>query len=156
MSSTAGNGMSVIEPSVGHYERLRDERVDDHPVDQIVLSFPDVAEIDRAARAAARALGARVGRIDQELWMKYEDLRLAQRALHEERFFDVGFELGRLAGVAAGHEMAGLREVHDLRLHLEQAVIRTRVNRDQALWALLDVTRALVLGPLGGREGEGR
>jgi hypothetical protein len=136
---------SLVDLSVGHYERLRDDRADDHPVDQIVLSFPDVAEIDRAARAAAKALGAQVRQVDQELWMTYEDLRLSQRALHEERFFDVGFELGRLAGVAAAHEMAGVREVHDLRLHLEQAVLRTRVSRDQALWALLDVTRALVL-----------
>ena len=84
-----------------HYSELLPRDTEGrHPVDDAVYRMREVRVIDRAVRSAWANLRQRMPDDLADLWIKYEDLRLCQRAIHDERFFDVGFEMGQDA--AAG------------------------------------------------------
>jgi hypothetical protein len=85
-------------------------------------------------------------RRDQERWTAYEDLRFLQRSTREERFFDVGYEMGRLEGRTAWREAARAPGVRALKRSIQRAVTTSAASRADALAALLDAARALVLG----------
>jgi hypothetical protein len=139
--------MAVIDTSRRHYQRLF-EREDPppHPVDHLVEQMPDVANVDREVIALSSDL--RTGRRDRssmEQWIAYEDLRFRQRTLREERFFDIGFEMGRLAGLAESREVDGPPGTRWLRDRLTEILLNSRIPSAHALAALLDAARALVL-----------
>lgn len=146
--------MSPLDLTKRHYDRLLDQVTDgDHPVDELVARMPDVAAVDDAARALAATVEQRQPRAAEALWNEYEDLRLQQRSLHEERFFDVGFELGRVAGISEFGEALASAQTQNLVLAVRMTVVRSGVRRDLAVVSLLALARALLLGEPFSSEG---
>lgn len=95
--------MPLIDFDRRHYQAILDRRPADadHPIDVLISRLPDVAELDDAVRQAAHELRDPAARESEQRWIQYEDLRHLQRAAREERMFDVGFELGRVASAPA-------------------------------------------------------
>src|SRR5580765_4484921 len=113
--------MSRLNLPRGHLRRF-----DPEAAARIVAALAEVKRADVRARRMARRLRARPrARLDDTTWVAYEDLRLHQRTLRQEAYFDLGWTMGRVAGELAA---------------------AARADRGRAAEALLQVARALVLG----------
>jgi hypothetical protein len=140
----------------GHFRRLRPPAGDeDHPVDRLVAALPEVRAVDRRARRIAGRLGADArARANAAAWIRYDDLRLLQRTVRQEAYFDAGWELGSVAGAAAslGREAGGSAAQRDaaladeLGLAVTRLAVTTPLDRDHAAAVLLEIARALILG----------
>src|SRR5206468_998488 len=117
----------------------------EHPVDRLVSRMPDVRRVDRAARVVAARFRSQVRDDLQEMWIKYEDLRLAQCGVREERFFDVGYEFGHLAGAAESHCRRQLPALKSLRKAVERALAASPATPVDAAVVLLATARALLV-----------
>lgn len=139
--------MSAIDMAARHYRRLMEpERTErDHPADRLVASSPHVAAIDHAVRTKATEMSSSVAqRSSTALWTEYEDLRFQQRCLREERFFDLGFEMGRLAGIADDDSLVGEPEASELRTHVLRIIVSTGLPRETLATVMLEVARSLL------------
>jgi hypothetical protein len=148
--------MGVIDTTKRHYQRFfeRDwER--EHPADELVQQIPEVMAADQAARALSTELGgSELALRAADRWVEYEDARFHQRALHEERFFDVGYEMGRLAGLAESRDAGWGVEVESLGRQVHEVVVASQLPPARVAAVLLDAARALVLGAGGTETGE--
>jgi hypothetical protein len=150
--------MGVVDVSRRHYQRLFERAGEqNHPADELVEQMPDV----RAADKATRALAAEVGKAEPamrapERWAEYEDAQFHQRTLREERFFDVGFEMGLVAGLAEAREASVGLEVESLRRQVHEIVVASSLPPARVAAVLLDAARALVLGGGSAKTGSGR
>jgi hypothetical protein len=148
--------MGVIATTKRHYQRLfeRDEELE-HPADELVYQMPDVIAADQAARTLSAELsGSELAHRSAGRWAEYEDARFHQRALHEERFFDVGYEMGRLAGLAESRDAAVGLDVESLGRQVQEVVVASQLPPARVAAVLLDAARALVLGAKGLEPGE--
>ena len=152
--------MAAAESGRGHYQRLEPAGDEEHPVDRLVAALPEVATVDRDARRMGSHLAAHPrARLDAAGWVRYEDLRLLQRTIRQEAYFDAGWEMGAIAAVStaaapasvaagrAGAELAGA--VETLTLAVTRLTVATSLGRDRAAAVLLEIARGLILG--GGR-----
>src|SRR4051812_18184201 len=139
--------MPPIDLDRRHYQAILDRRVvdDDHPIDLLIARLPEVVEIDRTLRELASEMHDPAARRSQERWMEYEDLRLLQRSIREERFFDVGFEFGRIAGITEDQLLKGADEGREFRELLRDAILKSRTSRAWAVAVLLETARALAV-----------
>jgi hypothetical protein len=147
--------MSPIDMSRRHYDSLGSRaREEGHPVDRLVCALPEIARIDRAVRELTDRIGRTTGQCESKRWRQMVDLRVTQLCAHEERYFDVGYELGRLAGLGEASSVSVSTEVLDLTRLLAEAVALSAIPDEQASVALLDIARGLLLRPrkpAGGR-----
>jgi hypothetical protein len=140
--------MSPMDVTRRHYEALGERAKEEgHPVDRLVYALPEIERIGRAVRKLTNKIGRAMAEGQAKRWRQLADLRVSQLCLHEERFFDVGFELGRLAGFGDASTASAGPEVEDLTRLLREAVALSSVPHDEAAGALLDVARGLVLRP---------
>ena len=140
--------MSPIDTSRRHYESLGSRASEEgHPVDRLVYALPQIIRIDRAVRDLTNKIGRATGQCDSKRWRQMVDLRVTQLCAHEERYFDVGYELGRLAGVSEASNASAPAEVQDLTRLLAEAVALSSVPPEEATVALLEIARGLLLRP---------
>jgi hypothetical protein len=138
--------MSPIDMTKRHYEALGSRtREEGHPVDRLVYALPEVARIDRAVRELTTRIGGAAGLAQSGRWRQMLDLRVTQLCAHKERYFDVGYELGRLAGLGEAARPSAPPEVQDLARLLREAVALSPVPHDLAAVALLEIARGLML-----------
>jgi hypothetical protein len=139
--------MPPIDLDRRHYQAILERRTvdQDHPIDLLISRLPDVVEIDRTLREVAHQMHDPVARTSQERWIEYEDLRLLQRTVRQERFFDAGFEFGRVAGVTESSFVGNDEGVSEFRDFLRDTVLRAPLSREWAIAVLLEMARALVL-----------
>jgi hypothetical protein len=106
-----------------------------------------VAALDQKLRRLASYWQDQIS--DQRAYVHYEDLRLAQRLLREEMFFDAGFEHGRLAGRAESRAASSATPANrKLARKVELAAISAGLPRETTVALLLEISRALILGPI--------
>ena len=138
--------MAGIDASKRHYRDLAASiEADNHVADEVVDAMPDVEEVDRAVREAAGEMADSERRRSQESWLAYEDLRFAQRTLREERFFDVGFEMGLLAGAAGLREALGNPIAEPLRRDILKRASAARLPVNHVAAVLIEAARALLV-----------
>jgi hypothetical protein len=136
-----------------YYRELLDsDRVEgEHPVDRLVAELPEVRDIDEAARAGAAEMSKSAARRrSATYWAEYEDLRFRQRCVREERFFDVGYEMGRLAGIAEYGAFADSRSSVSLRRQVHRVLVSSPLSCAEKAMNLLEVARAFI----GGLQGD--
>jgi hypothetical protein len=149
--------MPPVDLDRRHYQAILDRRTigDDHPIDLLIARLPEIATIDQTLHEFAREMHVPTVRRAQERWIEYEDLRLLQRTIRQERFFDVGFEFGRIAGITEDQfvsKVEGLRELRDV---LRDVVLQSGTARTWAVAVLLETARALALDRPVDRGGQG-
>jgi hypothetical protein len=139
--------MPPIDLDRRHYQAILDRRTvdQDHPIDLMISRLPEIVEIDRTLREFALQMHDPGARTSQEQWIEYEDLRLLQRTARQERFFDVGFEFGRAAGMTESSFVANDEGVGELRDFLRDTILRAPLSREWATAVILEMARALVL-----------
>lgn len=120
---------------------------DEHPIDQIIDRIPKIAELDGKVVDLSRRWSDEVR--DAEAYREYEDLRVAQRALREEAFFDAGHREGLLAGAVESLD-ASVTLDPESRLfarQLQVARIGSKLSGDHSIAVLLEMARAMLLWP---------
>lgn len=123
----------------------------EHSIDAIVDRIPQIEAVDRAASEFAAAMRSARARRSDASWIDYEDLRLLQRTLRQERFFDVGYAMGRLAGIVAAQESLSPRAT-ELRLSILNLAATVDLRADDVLFVLLDAARAFASRLLDGEK----
>jgi hypothetical protein len=143
--------MSPVDISRRHYRAMAKPELEDHPVDLLVAADDDLTAVGREVRLAAARMNDPTFRADQENWIRYQDLLVWEKETRDERFFDCGYEFGRVAGLAECLSAAGRAgeldapNVHAFRQDLRTLVLTAPLKLDLAMAALLEVARALVL-----------
>ena len=132
-----------------HYRALleSEQAEGQHPADRLVADLPDVREVDEAAQAMSAEM-SRLAERRQAIasWTEYEDLRFQQRCVREERFFDVGYEMGWEAGIAQYGAFARGHDATVARRQVHRVLVSSNLSRIERALVLLEVARAL-LGP---------
>ena len=143
--------MSGIDLTRRHYEAMVGPHDSQHPVDVAVGALPEVRDVDARARAQSLRMARADVRATNDAWICYDDLRLLQRSIRQERFFDAGFEHGLLAGRAEARRHAAreggpahTRAREALAAALRTAVLRAPLPRQTQVAVLLELARALV------------
>ena len=144
--------MSAIDLSRRHYEAMVGPHDSQHPVDVAVAALPEVRDVDARARAQSLRMARADLRATNDAWICYDDLRLLQRSIRQERFFDAGFEHGLLAGRAEAQRLAGRaapdgEAARTLAAVLRSAVLFAPLPRQTQVAVLLELARALVMDP---------
>jgi hypothetical protein len=141
-----GESKAPIDLSTRHYHRLFEQPAEgEHPVDRLVSRLPHVAAVDRTVATLAEQMRDPRLRADQGRWIAYEDCRLRQRTIHEERFFDAGYLFGHLAGRADAAAVAEGREAGAFASRLRVLVSRARLSATEIAVILLETARGLLL-----------
>lgn len=139
--------MSRVDAMRRHYRALLESEhaEGEHPADQLVADLPDVREVDAAARAMSTEMSRSVEqRQSITSWTEYEDLRFQQRCIREERFFDVGYEMGWEAGIAQFGAFARGRDATAARRQVHRVLVSSDLSRTERALVLLEVARALL------------
>jgi hypothetical protein len=149
--------MPPIDLSRRHYDAMVGPHDVQHPVDVAVAALPEVRDIDARARSQALRMARAEVRAANAAWVHYDDLRLLQRSIRQERFFDAGFEHGLLAGRTEAQRHAGRGGPDGVAAHatasdalaaiLRKAVLRAPLPRHAQVAVVLELARALVLDP---------
>lgn len=117
-----------------------------HPIDAIVRAIPKIAAIDR--RVARLSRRRRLRGHDRRSHVEYEDLRLLQRVLRQEVFFDAGHNEGRLAGImecfAATNVVNAAARAFARQISI--AAMSTKLRPERITAILLELAHARVLG----------
>jgi hypothetical protein len=117
----------------------------EHPADQLVADLPDVRAVNEPARAMSAEMSRSVARRQAiASWTKYEDLRFQQRCVREERFVDVGYEMGWEAGIAQFGGFARGRDATVARRQVHRVLVSSDLSRTERALVLLEVARALL------------
>jgi hypothetical protein len=110
-----------------------------------VADIPDVGEVDEAALVMSGEMSrSAVRRQSITSWTEYEDLRLQQRCVREERFVDVGYEMGREAGIAQYGAFADGPDATVVRRQVHRMLVSSDLSRPERALVLLEVARALL------------
>jgi hypothetical protein len=133
----------VTAPSGDHFALLHPE-YDDHPVDAMVDRIPAISDRARRLRALARKVQARCN--DDDLFIRYEDLRLNQQTDREQLYYDSGWEHGSLAGRAEEQDARLSPATLAFRDKLQVLLTTSYLRDDLAAAAMLSYARALVMG----------
>ena len=139
--------MSRGESMRRHYRALLESEhaEGEHPVDRLVADLPEVREVDEAARAMSAEMSRSPARRQSSAsWTEYEDLRFQQRAVREERFFDVGYEMGWEAGVAQSGAFARGHDATVARRQVHRVLLSSDLSRTERALVLIEVARALL------------
>ena len=139
--------MSRVESMRRHYRALLESEQTEgqHPADRLVADLPDVYEVDEAARAMSAQMGqSEALRRSVASWTEYEDLRFQQRCVREERFFDVGYEMGWEAGIAQFGGFARDRDATIAHRQVHRVLVSSDLSRTERALVLLEVARALL------------
>jgi RNA-splicing ligase RtcB len=139
--------MNRGESMARHYRALLESEhtEGEHPADRLVADLPDVREVDQAARAMSAEMSRSVARRQSiTSWTEYEDLRFQQRSVREERFFDVGYEMGWEAGIAQYSAFADGPDATVVRQQVHRALVSSDLSRIERAMVLLEVARALL------------
>jgi hypothetical protein len=141
-----------IDFTRSHYRRIGGERDEAHPIERAVAAVPEVREVDARARAQAKRMRRPSARADAAEWVRHEDLRLLQRTVRQERFFDAGFEHGLVAGrteslratatAATGPGADAVAELADL---VRETLLDSPVPCALTIAVLLELAHALTL-----------
>jgi hypothetical protein len=144
--------MSPVDLSRRHYQAMAPAPDgEDHPVDRLLAADEDLVTVEREVRLAAARMNDPVLRADQDHWIRYEDLLVWAKETRDERFFDCGYEFGRVAGLAESLSAGGrdgeldAPSVQAFRRDVRKLVLTAPIKLDVAMAALLEVARALVL-----------
>lgn len=140
------------------FEQARGTDDGPHPVDVHLSRLPLVRQLDRLALRAAGGLGRNVPKKDRVRWVRYEDLRLKQRAVREAAaYFDAGYERGCLAGVQsgvrAGDGGAGGTAARALVGRLRELALGCGLDPLDVTAVLLNLACALLVRNIQGRGG---
>lgn len=133
-----------------HYWELlgSDEVEGEHPADRIVADLPDVRMVDDRVRAmSAEMSGSEERRRSAASWTEYEDIRFWQRCVHEERFFDVGFEMGWEAGVAQYGTFDQAPQVLSLRRDMHRVLVSCSLSEIEKAMILVETARSFLCSP---------
>lgn len=139
--------MSRGESMPQHYRALLESEhaEGEHPADRLVADLPDVRQVDEAARAMSAEISRSVARRQSiASWTEYEDLRFKQRCVREERFFDVGYEIGWQAGIAQYGSFADGPDATVVRRQMHRVLVSSDLSRIERAVVLLEVARALL------------
>jgi len=139
--------MSRVESMRRHYQALLESEhaEGEHPADRVVADLPDVREVDAAARAMSAEMSRSVEqRQSITSWTEYEDLRFQQRCVREERFFDVGYEMGWEAGIAQYGAFADGPDAIVVRRQVHRVLVSSDLSPIERAVVLLEVARALL------------
>lgn len=119
---------------------------DEHPVDAVIDRIPKIAAIDREVVDLSRRWPNEVR--NAEAYRNYEDLRVEQRVLREEAFFDAGHREGFLGGVLESlNANANLNsDSRAFARKIQVARIGSKLPLGQSMAVLLEIVRALALG----------
>jgi len=131
------------QPLPKHYDAL--QAGESHPVDDLVSRIPQIAALDRRLLRESRRWQERVA--DKRAFISFMDARLTQRVLRQEAYFDVGFEHGRIEGIAASLN-ASIRSdaaTRTLVRAVRTAAMSTDLDRSRIATVLLELARAFVL-----------
>jgi hypothetical protein len=139
--------MSRGESTRRHYRALLESEhaEGEHPADRVVADLPDVREVDEAARAMSAEMSRSVARRQSSTsWTEYEDLRFQQRCVREERFFDVGYEMGWEAGIAQYSAFTDGPDATAVRRQVHRVLVSSDLSRIERAMVLLEVARGLL------------
>jgi len=144
--------MSSNDSTRRHYRDLldSDEVEGEHPADRIVVELPEVRTVDDEVRAMSAEMGAsEERRRSPASWTEYEDLRFRQRCIHEERFFDVGYEMGWEAGIAQYGTFDEGPEARSVRGHVHRVLVSSRLSDIERAMILVEVARSFLCSARG-------
>lgn len=130
-----------------HYRALLESEhaEGEHPADRLVADLPDVREVDAAVRAMSAEMSRSVEqRQSITSWTEYEDLRFQQRCVREERFVDVGYEMGCEAGIAQYGAFADGPDPTVVRRQVHRVLVSSELSRIEREVVLLEFARALL------------
>jgi hypothetical protein len=139
--------MSSIDTTRRHYrDLLESNQVEgEHPADRIVADLPEVHEVDEAIRTMSADMRKSVmRRRSMASWTEYEDLRFQQRCIREERFFDVGYEMGTLAAIAQHRAFEQGAEATILLRELQRVLVASSLSVVEQAAVLLGIAQALL------------
>lgn len=142
--------MSSNDLTGRHYRRLldADEVEGEHPADRIVTGLAEVRVVDDEARAMSAAMSAsEERRRSAASWSEYEDVRFQQRCVREERFFDVGYEIGWEAGIAQYATFDQAPEVVSVRRHVHRVLHSSSLSDAEKAVILVEVARSVLCSP---------
>ena len=138
--------MSRRGPAIGSaYRGCAGGESDEHPVDATVTRRLPQRKLGRRIRELSdRVLSALGDRRD--LWIDLEELMNRRHAEREEAYFDLGHELGVVAGRSEGHRALDDRcspSAHRLADHVRAIAVHTDVSPAERVTALLEAAWAL-------------
>jgi hypothetical protein len=131
-------------PQTDHFVLLHPTHDDDHPVDAMVDRIPAIAARARHLRQLARMVQARCQ--DDDLFLRYEDLRLHQQTDREETYFNAGWDHGALASRAEEQVARISPAARVFRDKLQVLLTTSRLDHGMAAATMLTYVRALVVG----------
>jgi hypothetical protein len=135
----------VVPPPRDDHFALLHLAYDDHPVDSMVDGIPSIADRAGRLRRLARQVQARCK--DDDLFIRYEDLRLNQQTDREELYYNAGWEHGALAGRAAEQHARLDSAARAFSDRLQVLLTTTNLRDDRAAAVMLSYARALIVSP---------
>lgn len=117
---------------------------DSHPIDEVVDRIPKIRSLDRTLLRQSVHWQTQVPNAAD--FRDYEDLRLQQRLLREEAFFDAGHETGRLAGLseAAARRAAASPEGDEFARRITMAAFQSNLPADELVAVVLESVREIL------------
>jgi hypothetical protein len=122
-------------------------RSEDHPIDLLIESLPGMAarrlRVVRLREVVQRQVQ---GKLD---FVRYEDARTEFTTLREQAYYNLGFERGRLAGLAESSAATGTSDpaVRAFQGLVCTAVAEVKLPKAKLVAVLIDVARAVALAP---------
>ena len=116
-------------------------------VDKFVDQLPAIERLARRVRTLVKRIDDRI--TDRDLWVAYSDALFALRLERESRYFEFGYEYGRLAGEPRQRSREGTKLVRTFARQLREAVVASGLPRVTAVVLLLETARALAIGLFG-------
>ena len=112
----------------------------------IVDKIPRVRALDRRLVRLSKGVQAHVR--DAKCYIAFEDLRLEQRTLREQAYFDAGHQQGRIDGVveSLNASVKISREARAFARQIHIARLASGLTAERATAVLLEFARGLVLG----------
>ncbi|HVV51977.1 MAG TPA: hypothetical protein VHO06_20070 [Polyangia bacterium] len=119
---------------------------DPHVVDDIIDKIPPIHALDRRLVRLSKRIQDDVR--DIKRYVAFEDLRLEQRTLREQAYFDAGHQQGRIDGVVESLDSSVRfsREARKFVRQIQIARLASGLTVERATAVLLECARGLVLG----------
>jgi hypothetical protein len=131
-------------PFERRYARLQGD--DPHPVDVLIDKLPQVRALDGKLVRLSRRVRRQIR--DVRGYVRYEDLRGAQRTRPEEAYYDCGHERGRVDGVVESLN-ASIKvnaKAQSFASMVTTAQLMSKLSPEAIVAALLELARGMVLG----------
>ncbi len=130
-----------------HADTIRTAGTQPVDVDKFVDQLPAIERLARRVRTLVKRIDDRI--TDRDLWVAYSDALFALRLERESRFFEFGYEYGRLAGRAETAQSQRDQTTRTFARQLREAVVASGLPRVTAVVLLLETARALAIGLFG-------